>query len=56
MNSNWFLIDYTWKKDLQGNSGSKSTVDSDTELSKQEGGGGKKKQRQFQELKVTDSF
>lgn len=33
------------------------TVDSDTELSKQEEGEKKKKkQRQFQELKVTDYF
>lgn len=47
MNSNWFLIDYTWKKDLQGNSGFKSTVDSDTELSKQEGRKKKKSKDNF---------
>lgn len=55
MNSNWFLIGYTLKKDLQGNSGFEFSVTSDTELSKQNTKL-TKKQRQFQQLKVTNNF
>lgn len=35
MNSNWFLIGCTWKKDLQGSSGFEFSINSDTKLSKQ---------------------
>lgn len=49
MNSNWFLIDYTSKKYLQGNFEFEFNVVLDTEFSEQ-------KQRQFRELKVINSF
>lgn len=35
MNSNWFLIGYTSKKDVQGNSGFEFSVVLDTEFSEQ---------------------
>lgn len=54
MNSNWFLIDYTWKKIFRVTLGlSLLLIQIPSCLNKKKKN---PKQRQFQELKVTDSF